>query len=57
MDATDRFLNQQNIDNYRKRLDAGTDQNQRKVILQLLVEEEEKLRQPASKQASSAKLP
>ncbi len=45
MDATDTFLNQQNIKKYRKLLDTAIDQDRRRVILELLADEEERLRQ------------
>jgi hypothetical protein len=45
MDAMDTFINQQNIKNYRELLDTAIDRDQRRVILTLLADEEEKVRQ------------
>lgn len=45
MDATDTFLNQQNIKKYRKLLDTAIGQDRRRVILELLADEEGRLRQ------------
>jgi hypothetical protein len=39
----ERFVSQQNIERYRKLLDISTDKPQRRVIFELLTEEEEKL--------------
>jgi hypothetical protein len=40
----ERFVSQQNIERYRKLLDMSTDDFQRRLILKLLSEEQEKLR-------------
>jgi hypothetical protein len=42
MDAMESFLSQQNIKNYRKLLDTKMDQDRRRVILELLADEEVK---------------
>ena len=41
----ERFVIQQNIERYRRLLDVFTDDPQRRVIITLLTEEEEKFRQ------------
>jgi hypothetical protein len=41
----ERFVSQQNIERYRKLLDISTDEPQRRMILKLLAEEQEKFRQ------------
>jgi len=43
----ERFVSQQNIERYRKLLDASTDETQRRMIFKLLAEEREKFRQPS----------
>jgi hypothetical protein len=40
----ERFVNQQNIERYRKLLDISTDEPQRRLIFKLLSEEQEKFR-------------
>ena len=39
----ERFVSQQNIERYRKLLDIFTDDSQRRVIVTLLAEEQEKM--------------
>jgi rubrerythrin len=41
----ERFVSQQNIEQYRKLLDLSTDEPQRRMIFKLLAEEQEKFRQ------------
>lgn len=45
MNATDRFLIQQNLQNFRKLLGTTLNADQRRTILELLVDEERKLQQ------------
>ena len=41
----DRFVSEQNVARYRKLLDPGTDERQRRTILQLLKQEKANLRE------------
>jgi hypothetical protein len=48
------FVNQQNIERYRRLLDKCTDEAQRETIFKLLSEEQEKLRTSASEAINAA---